>query len=223
MDEFPPGHGLACFLPPERAQSLFTLGNKSCEQLCPFETYINHHLHSEKSHACVCVLQKAFQSCKTSLFSLFPFAFPTGALVLGGVCGEKFQREALTGWDTAGGECVQWSHDQSAKDGAHHGEIHSVPGIQPRIINKIQSLLKCFIIVSGHFSIQDEIINSISLFISSRMFYEKFLSAFRMRFVFRPLIEHTISEVGGAHRKPKMYTKQLSATFLFWHLSVTEK
>ncbi len=55
-----------------------------------------------------------------------------GALVLGGVCGAKFQREALTEWDTAGGECVQWSHDHSAQDGAHYGEIHSIPGIQPQ-------------------------------------------------------------------------------------------
>lgn len=171
MDESPPGHGLACFLPPERAQSLFTLGNKSCEHFCPFKTYINHHLQLEKSHTCVCVLQKAFQRCKTSLFSLFPFVFPMGVLVLGGVCGEIFQREALTGWDTAGGECVQWSHDHSAQDGAQHGEIHSIPGIQlqafmyTRIINKIETLIKCLIIVSGHF------ISKIRLLIALRPVY----------------------------------------------------
>lgn len=120
-----------CMFPPSRKSTEpFYFGQQVMRASLPFQDLHKSSFTAwEKPYMCICAIQKAFQRCKTSLFSLFPFVFPMGTFVLGGVCGEKFQREALTEWDTAGGECVQWSHDHSAQDGAHYGEIHSVPGI----------------------------------------------------------------------------------------------
>ncbi len=38
----------------KRVQSLFTLVNKSCENLCLFKTYINHNLQPVKPYMCKC-------------------------------------------------------------------------------------------------------------------------------------------------------------------------